>query len=90
MSENWQNEVRVHYDRPGEVSYLEDQRQRSEAQRAQDEILDKATEHAESALEHVLKALDWLSVVSTPRHRNVPVYVQQLVEEIAEVRRVKR
>lgn len=75
------------------LDYLDDHRERqrrSDAQRMQDEILDKATEHAETALEHVHKALDWLTVVTQPKHRSVPVYVQQLVEEIAETRRVKQ
>lgn len=74
-----------------DVSYLPHERQRrTDAQRAQDDILDKATEHAEAALEHANKALDWLTVVTQPKNRNVPIYVNQLVEEIAEVKRVKR
>lgn len=73
------------------VAYLAQARQaRSEAQRAQDEILDHASEHAESALEHAEKALDWLAVLTPPRHRQVPVYLQQLIEEIAELRRVRQ
>ena len=72
------------------VEYLEPRRQRTEAQRAQDEILDKAAAHAEEALEHVNKALDWLSVVTQPKNRTVPVYVRQLIEEIAETKRLKQ
>ena len=85
---DWKDQVRVRYDKPSDVTYLQ-HAERSEAQKAQDEILDKATEHAEAALEHVNTALDWLSVVTPPKHRTVPVYVQQLVEEIAELRRVR-
>ena len=75
----------------GEVSYLDvERKRRTEAQRAQDEILDKATENAEKALEHANEALDWLAVITQPKTRNVSVYVNQLVEEIAEVRRVRQ
>ena len=66
------------------------QRQRSEAQKHMDTAIDHAEELATQALDNVTEALEWLSVVCPPKNATAPVYIRQLVEEIAELRRVRQ
>lgn len=87
-----QEDVRVVRGDP-RVEYLQPRERRTEAQRTQDTILENATEHAETALEHLNKTLDWLVIVDQPKaskHRNLPVYAQQLLAELAELRRIRQ
>lgn len=71
------------------VSYIE-QPKRTAAQKHADEALTNAEQAAKESLEKAEEALEWLSVVATPKNRNLPTYIKQLTEEIAEVRRIRQ
>lgn len=74
----------------GDVSYLQ-KPERTEAQKAQAQILDNAASEAEQAMEHLLTALDWLSILEPgTRHQSGVVGVKQLQERVEELKRVRR
>lgn len=73
----------------GDPSFIE-QVQRTPAQKHADEALTKAAELADSALEDVKSALEWLEVVTNPINRDVPTYIKKLMAEIAETKRLRQ
>ena len=64
--------------------------ERTPQQKAQDDILDRASEAAAAALASVKEAIDWLAVVTPVKNAGAANHVQKLVEEIAEVRRIRQ
>ena len=88
MNDRWQDEVKVHYAGSREVEYLT-QHNRTDAQKAQDEIITKAHEAATAALENVEEALQWLTVVKPSVNATLPHQVRKLIEEVEELRRVR-
>lgn len=82
-------DVRIVRGDPG-VSYIET-KSRSAAQKHADSALDSAEAAATEAMEKAQEALDWLKVVENkPKNIHVPTYINKLVEEIAEVRRIRQ
>lgn len=63
---------------------------RSPQQKAQDDILDSAAIAAAQALASIEEAVAWLGIVVPVKNANAAHHVQKLVEEIAEVRRIRQ
>ena len=88
MTERWHDNLRVHY---GESSApLAMARERTPAQKAQDDILDKAEAAALEAINKAQEAIEWLSIVTPVKARTAPVFLRQLHAEIVELRRVRQ
>lgn len=89
----WNDNLRVHYDRPGDLqadNLGTRPAERTAAQKAQDQILEHAEKAALEALDKTVEAIEWLSIVSPVTARSAPVYLRQLLAEIVEVRRVRQ
>lgn len=79
----------VHQGEASEVAYLE-QRQRTPAQKLQDQLLDTATDSFTDALDLIETGLEALVVLGiVPQHKNLPTLVGQQIAQVAEIRRVR-
>jgi hypothetical protein len=81
--------VRLYYDAPDAPNAPKTHRERSQAQKHTDHALDEAAKAASDALALVQSAVEWLGTVGQVKNRDAAHYVNKLVEEIAETRRVR-
>jgi hypothetical protein len=74
-----------------DLAYLEQKRERTDAQKLQDQLLDTASGSFTEALALVETGNEALRVLGVvPEHRNLPTLLTQQIEQVAEVRRVRQ
>lgn len=92
MNDTWRDEENIRVVRgaeASEVAYME-QRQRSDAQKAQDQIIEKAREAAVLAKESLEEAVEWYRVVVPDFRSTLATEIGQVIEAIDETRRLRQ